>query len=370
MGMRRPLIIGLLGLVALVLALALDRRLEIGDRLESWTQSAGVRPQPATEGMTPSPIPAGELQKSQPAIPLILPDAAQPSGVSPQPPRPSAVPTFDVVRVNPQGDAVIAGRAPPNAEVTVRDGDRTLGTATADQRGEWVLLPAEPLSPGVRELGLSAKVGDQPTVSSDRIVVLSIEERSRVAVDEAASAAKPLAVLIDRNVGGPSTLLQVPSAPSAPSGEERGGGLTLDVIDYSAKGHVLLAGRGQAGSRAMAYLDNVASASGDIDERGQWRAEFGATVPPGNYRLRIDQIAPSGRVTARLEVPFSRADAATLVLGPSQIVVQPGNSLWRIARRSYGQGTNFTLIYQANLDQIRDPDLIYPGQILTMPKPN
>ena len=51
-------------------------------------------------------------------------------------------------------------------------------------------------------------------------------------------------------------------------------------------------------------------------------------------------------------------------------IVQPGNSLWRIARRVYGEGMEYTVIYQANQDQIRDPDLIFPGQIFNLPKKN
>ncbi|MEL7488070.1 MAG: LysM peptidoglycan-binding domain-containing protein, partial [Pseudomonadota bacterium] len=49
-------------------------------------------------------------------------------------------------------------------------------------------------------------------------------------------------------------------------------------------------------------------------------------------------------------------------------IVQPGNSLWRIARRAYGSGFQYTVIYEANADQIRDPDLIYPGQIFEVPE--
>jgi nucleoid-associated protein YgaU len=51
-------------------------------------------------------------------------------------------------------------------------------------------------------------------------------------------------------------------------------------------------------------------------------------------------------------------------------VVQPGASLWRIARRTYGDGVHYSLIYEANQSQIRDPDLIYPGQIFTVPQVN
>ncbi len=76
-------------------------------------------------------------------------------------------------------------------------------------------------------------------------------------------------------------------------------------------------------------------------------------------------------MTARIETPFQRADPQRdLAPGQAQVVVQPGNSLWRMARRVYGEGTRYTVIYDANRDFIRDPDLIYPGQVFTVPKTN
>ena len=62
------------------------------------------------------------------------------------------------------------------------------------------------------------------------------------------------------------------------------------------------------------------------------------------------------------------ADALVEIPESGIAVVQPGNSLWRIARGTYGSGLQYTVIYEANKDQIRDPDLIYPGQIFTLPK--
>jgi nucleoid-associated protein YgaU len=73
-------------------------------------------------------------------------------------------------------------------------------------------------------------------------------------------------------------------------------------------------------------------------------------------------------VQARVEVPFSQPDFSTIALNGDSVIVQPGNSLWRIARRTYGDGVQFTVIYEANKDHIRDPDLIYPGQIFNLPK--
>ena len=50
------------------------------------------------------------------------------------------------------------------------------------------------------------------------------------------------------------------------------------------------------------------------------------------------------------------------------VTVQPGNTLWAIARESYGEGPLFVRVFEANRDRIRDPDLIYPGQIFEIPE--
>jgi nucleoid-associated protein YgaU len=104
------------------------------------------------------------------------------------------------------------------------------------------------------------------------------------------------------------------------------------------------------------------------DGDGRWHLSPEQPVEPGRYTLRADQVDGAGKVTARAETPFQMADLPP-DLGPERsVVVQPGNSLWRIARRTYGAGIQYTVIYEANLDQIRDPDLIYPGQIFALPR--
>jgi LysM repeat protein len=50
------------------------------------------------------------------------------------------------------------------------------------------------------------------------------------------------------------------------------------------------------------------------------------------------------------------------------ITVQPGSSLWAIARERYGEGPMYVRVFEANKDKIRDPDLIYPGQVFTVPE--
>ena len=155
---------------------------------------------------------------------------------------------------------------------------------------------------------------------------------------------------------------------SAEKGKDPSSGLSLDTVDYDDKGKVAVGGKAPEGSRVQLYLDNEPVGGADPDETGIWRVELGENVKPKRYRMRIDQIGPEGRVVARIESPFFPAGPISGLPRDAVVFVQPGNSLWRIARRTYGGGVQYTLIYEANQDQIRDPDLIYPGQVFVLPK--
>src|SRR3954454_15644138 len=86
--------------------------------------------------------PGGTANTQMAAVPA-TPDRAGP-GLTPQPAAPVA-PSFDIVKIGPSGTAGIAGRAEPGSKVTVRDGDKVIGEVTADRRGEWVLVPDQPI---------------------------------------------------------------------------------------------------------------------------------------------------------------------------------------------------------------------------------
>jgi nucleoid-associated protein YgaU len=299
-------------------------------------------------------------------------------------------PSFDVVRVNPKGDTVIAGRAAAGAEVTILSNDKAIGKVTADKRGEWVLVPAKPLPPGSRRLGLSAQLPGKEPVLSDTDVVMVVPEKGKdIAGRPVTAPSQPLVLKVPRSGArqGPSLVLQAPStgetagAPTifqaprlaaAPAGGAKSGQgadtLSIDVIDYDSQGRVIISGRARPGSRLRVYLDNRLVGTAEADAKGRWRFTPKAPLAPGTYALRVDQVETGGKVIARVEIPFTRAAALASLPGQSVIVVQPGNSLWRIARRSYGRGVQYTVIYQANRDQIRDPDLIYPGQVFAVPE--
>ena len=275
-----------------------------------------------------------------------------------------ASPSFDVVRISPEGNAVIAGRAEPGAEVDITVGGEVSATVTADERGEWVAVPENPIEPGSRQLALIQRTADGETVESDSVVVLAVPERGDQA---AARDTGTLALLMSRDETGGATLLQEPAGGVGLKGSDS---LSLDTIEYDDAGAFVLGGRAEAGSPIAAYVDNEYIGGDVTGGDGAWRLTPSEPITPGLHTLRIDQTDAAGKVIARLETPFSRADFLLPAEATALVVVQPGNSLWRIARRRYGLGPQYVQIFEANRDQISDPDLIYPGQIFELPTVN
>jgi hypothetical protein len=297
--------------------------------------------------------------------------AARPSAPSSSPapsaPAPPAVPRFDIARIGPDGNAVIAGRAAPGATVTILDAGKRLGDVQANARGEFVFLPDKPLPPGARTLRLRQTAPDHTRIDGPDELVL-------VVPPTAAGADQPALALLAPAEGAPR-VLQGPADPArhggalaAPSSPAH---LGLALIDYTKNGDIQLGGTAPPGSVVRLYVDNQMIGETGAGASGQWSFRPGQEIAAGAHTLRLDQLTSEGHVATRLEVPFRREEKLAMgrpdPMPGGKVVVQPGDSLWLLARQTYGQGVHYTAIYAANRGQIREPDLIYPGQVFSMP---
>ncbi|MBF9033656.1 LysM peptidoglycan-binding domain-containing protein [Rhodobacterales bacterium HKCCE2091] len=165
--------------------------------------------------------------------------------------------------------------------------------------------------------------------------------------------------------------VRVLSPGPAPAAQET---VTLDTIAYDTEGEVFLTGRGPADTSVRLYIDNEPVQLAEIDASGGWSTGLPG-VDPGTYTLRVDQVDPEGTVTSRMETPFLLEEPEVIQALPENAsggitvhTVQTGNTLWGIARAQYGEGVLYVQVYEANRDLIRDPDLIYPGQVFTLPE--
>jgi nucleoid-associated protein YgaU len=276
-------------------------------------------------------------------------------------------PSFDIVRVSPRGEAVLAGRSAPGAKVVVSDNGHPIAEATSDSEGQWVALPAASLPAGGQQLALSSVTATGVKAAGDAplLVVVPPAAPPSPSPTKAADPAPATAVAILTPPNAVPRVLQgLPAAEPDHSGKAK---LGLDVVDYDEHGAIRFGGAAPPGARVRAYIDNHAAGDAVADADGRWSLSPPGSVAVGDHRLRVDQLSHAGKVTSRVELPFERTSVAALDVREGHIVVQPHATLWRIARAAYGQGVRYTVIYQANRNQIRDPNLIFPGQIFDIP---
>jgi nucleoid-associated protein YgaU len=296
------------------------------------------------------------------------------------------VPAFDVARIEATGEAVIAGRAVPGATVELLRNGELHDRAVADQSGQFVMVPPR-LPSGTYDLTLRAKQPDGKQATSKQSVAVALEPKP---------TDRPVVALMTPDK--PTVVLSQPAAPNPAAGA-----VIVETVEIEPSGKLHVSGRARPGAAVRLYLNDSFIAPVTAGADGHFAVTINKGVAPGNYRVRLDEVeSNSGSVRARAEVPFNvpgsvptqataskrldiataqqpqlAAAGATVLPGgsPSAVVVPKiatttvsrGDSLWRISHLTYGAGTRYAVIYKANREQIRNPNLIHPGQIFVLP---
>lgn len=337
--------------VGLLLIAGAGGYLIYGPGLEKGT---AVAPPAATNSPVQSPSPQPTVQSQIPA-------------------GPSKEPTFDVVRVEKDGAIVVAGRGEPDRTVMLQSNGKTLETAKVDAIGQFVMLP-KPLDPGSHTLSLAMKTEKGDLVMSKQTVTVDVPQSSKGQTLVARTEpGKPTEVLSSQGV----------FQPIAPDGKRIN--VTIGVVEAAENGTLFVSGNAAPGAAVRIYLNDTYLGTANVAVDGKWSIKIEKGVSPGQYKVRVDDVdAGSGKVLSRSEVTFDyAAKMAETAAGTSQqsgqqasvvvpaigtATVKRGDNLWRISRQTYGEGLRYTVIHDANKDQIRDPDLIFPGQIFVLPK--
>ena len=326
-----------------------------------------------------------------------------------------APPSIDVFRLETDGAMLVAGQTQPGWETTILVDGAEIATVTPDGTGQFAEFLSLEYSdqPRVLSLLMRAPDGQVEVASTDEIILTPSPKPAVVATADAAQSTEDTSgdttvdttadMEISQNdnpqaeaqsgqteeanagqdaTGSQAILLadetgvQVLQAPtSGEASPEVMSTVALDAITYSDEGQVQLSGRALGSGSVRVYLDNAPVITAAIEEDGNWRSEL-PQVDTGVYTLRVDELDDQGRVTSRVETPFKREDEEVLAqAGASQgtskvtaVTVQPGSTLWAISREAYGEGILYVRVFEANKSRIRDPDLIYPGQVFTIPK--
>ncbi|MEE1654970.1 LysM peptidoglycan-binding domain-containing protein [Microvirga sp. CF3062] len=388
---------------------------------------------------------AAPAQTAQPSAPPTQPAPGQQQAVA-KPPAPGeappaqakeapVVPSFDVVRIEPDGESVIAGRAAPGATIELLRGDQVHARAAADASGLFAIVPP-PLPPGSHQVVLQSIAPDGTRQRSAQAVTVVITDGKTRPLVTLTSPDAPTVVLSNpeppaaRVAEAPKPEAK-PTEPAAPSAQQQQAGAAptvsppapaapapaarpeIKIVTVEAEeGKLYVSGQSSPGATVRLYLNESFIAPGGAGGDGRVSFSIASGVKPGDYRIRLDDVDPvSGQVRSRAEVgfnvpaqvasaqpqvpasvqpqasgapaasqpPTSRdvasalpqgqvADAGTIVIpNINTAIVSRGDNLWRISQRVYGKGLRYTVIFGANQEQIRNPDLIYPGQIFVLP---
>lgn len=264
----------------------------------------------------------------------------------------------------PETDVMALAENTEQAEQSPKQEDAPVQEPTAMPETDTPAVPAVPESAtGPEDAGSVSDPAEPGTVAA----------AAQLEQEAPAQDPQPADVASATGAEAPQLLINEPDGvrvlDAAPLAE--GTQIRVDSIDYGAEGNVTLRGQSGSGGTVRASLDGVARAESQADASGQWALTM-TDVDAGDHTLTVEQDGPDGQVVARTEMPFQREPGevveAALTDQPARIVtVEPGATLWAIARDRYGDGVRYVQVFEANRELIKDPDLIYPGQVFNLP---
>ena len=252
-------------------------------------------------------------------------------------------PSFDIVRIERDGNIVVAGRWAANKNVSIMINNKIVATERTDANGEFVYAPKMPLPAGNYTLSL---VGVGEKTKSSNKVFLYISERGYE---------NSISLLMTPRG---STVLQ---APSMVYGDD----LTVSKIDYLDNGRLIVTGDAMPRLRVSLWLNDEYMGFARVSDYRHYGlgADIGKLKPGNQYSIGVRMHDGDGRTIATIKhdfiMPKTTGDDDTFY------TVRRGDCLWIIARNFMRRGILFSMI--ADRNHIENPDLIFPKQRLQIP---
>ena len=260
----------------------------------------------------------------------VLDESAGPGPTAPTPGETqsaTARPSFDIVRAEPDGSMIMAGRADPGWTVTVESGGKPVGQAVADSNGEWVIEPTRKLAKGEHSLELRAQNAEGGrTLFSKQRLALSLSDPKRdqplVALTEEGKSTRVLQMpppfseqaeisVPQRQGSVEAAALNAPSAQAEKETAASGNRVGFASVDYEEAGEksmLHMSGQATPGTRIILYIDNQFAGMATADATGSWSYSGNKLLTGGNHTLRADLLDKgTTKVTGRAEVKFDRA---------------------------------------------------------------
>ncbi|RMD64260.1 MAG: SPOR domain-containing protein [Alphaproteobacteria bacterium] len=242
-------------------------------------------------GSGPSGSSAGQAGTAQAAAessaraPVTPGGAARPGADADEETPADETASVDVVRIDPDGSAVIAGRAAPRAELIVLDNGKPIGTVRADAFGEWVFIPDAPLPAGGHEFGLVVK-------SVQGRVVIPARDAGDASSGPAAAPSSAQGSTVDG-----ADEKAVPTPPLAPLPPRKPGAKGASDADRTSR-------RGSGDSDFVVQLASVKTRGGAMREWRKLKRRFPELLSGMKLNLSEARLADRGVVVRVRTGPF------------------------------------------------------------------
>jgi nucleoid-associated protein YgaU len=303
---------------------------------------SGKAPEVAAEPAKPAPAAAPATETAAPAAPTQAaqtppaPEASNEIANTPPPvPSPAAgasagteiasiAPAFDLVRVEPDGSTVIAGRAAEGDRVEILDGEKVLSATKATSGGDFVAVFEDPLPPGDHQLTIRAIGEDGKTAVSRQVATVSVPKdrgegllamvsepgaASRVITAPGAPAqpaAQPASATTETAAATPSAPAAAPQPSTMPAAAVKAA-LQISAVELEGD-RIFVAGTADPNSTVTAYADDRLIGQDTADADGRFIVDGEVPLAVGQHRIRVDQTGADGKVAFRVEVPFDRPE--------------------------------------------------------------
>ncbi|HWV51159.1 hypothetical protein [Pseudorhodoplanes sp.] len=223
-----------------------------------------------------------------------------------------AGPSFDVARVEQDGEAVIAGRAAPGSSVELLVSGQVHDRTTADASGAFVFVP-KPLPPGSYDITLRATRPDGTVMVSKSAVAVTLRAKDAPAV---ATLSTPKAPVATPQVASPATPQSKPRDDVATKPASKDGEIRIETIRPEDNGGLFVSGRAAPGAQVRLYMNDGYIATGTVSPEGRVSFSIRSGVRAGDYRIRLEQMNAAETVVSHVETPF-RVTASMAAVTPS-----------------------------------------------------
>ena len=277
-------------------------------------------------------------------------------------------PEIDIIKVSPDGSFVIAGKGQPNSNINILNKGDLIDSSIVDSNGNWVVISKENLKTGDNLISIDQINNNGLVLRHKQLFITKIDEHKKN---------QPLVISVPNKNGENISIIQQPSEQQKIYKVENDLGIQKKIksnqkifnvksIFFNENGFVSIKGKVNFGKKIELYINKKIMETIKI-ENSKWQYNSDKIIDYGLHDLLVVLKSDKDEILDKITLPFMRVEMPYNDVPENFILIKPGDMLWTIAYRLYGDPFKYIQIFEENKDQITNPDLIFPGQLFSIP---